>query len=108
MVAVVSWVDLRLVAQGQPGGFLGLMVPMVAMIAIFYFLVIGPQRRQQKKLDEMRTSLKAGDKVITTGGIFGTIVGVESDAVQLRVADQVRIKILRSAIAGVQPESKES
>lgn len=108
MLAVVSSVDLTLLAQSQPSSFLGLLVPMVAMIAIFYFLVIGPQRRHQKKLDEIRAGLKAGDKVITTSGIFGTIVGVESDAVQLRIADQVRIKVLRSAIAGLQPESKES
>ena len=109
MMAVGLPVDLSLVAQGQDGGgFLGLLVPMVAMMAIFYFLVIGPQRRHQKKLEELRSALKSGDKVITSSGIFGTIVGVEPDSVQLRIAEQVRIKVLRSAIAGLQPESKET
>lgn len=108
MIAAVSSADLALVAQAGGTGFLGLLVPMVAMIAIFYFLVIGPQRRQQKKLEEMRNAMKAGDKVITTSGIFGTVVGIESDSVQLRIADQVRIKVLRSAIAGPQPEAKET
>ena len=56
----------------------------------------------------MLAALKNGDKVITTGGVFGTIVGLEDDAVQLRIADQVKVKVLRSAIAGTQPESKES
>ncbi len=56
----------------------------------------------------MLGALKAGDKVITNGGIYGTIVGVEGDAVQLRVADQVKIKVARSAIASVQPEVKEN
>jgi len=108
MMAGVFLTDLTLAAQASSTGFLGLLVPMVAMIAIFYFLVIGPQRRHQKKLDEMRNALKAGDKVITTSGIFGTIVGIEPDSVQLRIADQVRIKVLRSAVAGPQPETKES
>jgi preprotein translocase subunit YajC len=66
-----------------------------------------PQQRRQKQAREMLAALKAGDKVITNGGIYGTIVGIEGDAVQLRIADQVRIKVARSAIAGVQPETKE-
>lgn len=83
------------------------LVMMVIVMAIFYFLLILPQQRRQKQSREMLSGLKAGDKVITNGGIYGTIVGVEGDAVQLRVADQVKIKVARSAIAGVQPESKE-
>ncbi|HEX2711940.1 MAG TPA: preprotein translocase subunit YajC, partial [Candidatus Acidoferrales bacterium] len=70
-------------------------------------LLIMPQQRRQKQAREMLAALKAGDKVITNGGIYGTIVGIEGDAVQLRIADQVRIKVARSAIAGVQPETKE-
>jgi preprotein translocase subunit YajC len=56
----------------------------------------------------MLKNLKNGDKVVTTGGIFGTIVGLEDDAVQLRIAEQVKIKVSRNAIAGLQLESKES
>jgi preprotein translocase subunit YajC len=56
----------------------------------------------------MLSELKNGDKVITTGGVFGTIVGIEDDAIQLRIADQVKIKVLRSAVGGLQPENKES
>lgn len=108
MSAFVSPVDLALLAQGQSNGFLGLLVPMVAMMLIFYLLVLGPQRRHQKKLEQLRASLKTGDKVVTTSGIFGTVVGLEADSVHLRIADQVRVKILRSAIAGIQPESKSS
>ena len=74
-------------------------------MVIFYFLMILPAQRKQKKVTEMLQALKTGDKVITNGGIYGTIVGLEPDAVQLRVAEQVKIKIARSAIAGVQPES---
>lgn len=56
----------------------------------------------------MLSNLKNGDKVITNGGIHGTVVGLESDAVQLRIAEQVKIKVSRSAIAGLQAENKES
>jgi preprotein translocase subunit YajC len=78
---------------------------MGAIMVLFYFMMILPAQRKQKKMNEMLQGLKTGDKVITNAGIYGTIVGLEPDAVQLRVAEQVKIKIARSAIAGVQPES---
>jgi preprotein translocase subunit YajC len=77
-------------------------------MVIFYFLMILPAQRRQKKTAEMLNNLKTGDKVITNGGIYGTIVGLESDSVLLRVAEQVKIKVSRSAIAGLQAEPKES
>ena len=77
-------------------------------MVIFYFLMILPGQRRQKKVAEMLKNLKNGDKVITNGGIYGTIVGLEDDAVQLRIAEQVKIKVSRSAVAVVQAEGKES
>ena len=82
---------------------------MLPIMAIFYLLMIRPAQTRQKKVNEMLKNLKTGDKVITNGGIFGTIVGLEDDAVQLRIAEQVKIKISRNAIAGLQAEPpKES
>ena len=81
---------------------------MIAIIGIFYFLMIRPAQTRQKKVAAMLSNLKNGDKVITNGGIHGTVVGLESDAVQLRIAEQVKIKVSRSAIAGLQTENKES
>ncbi len=96
-------------AQAQsPGGMLGGLLPILLILVIFYFLLILPAQRRQKKTQEMLRSLKPGDKVITSGGIYGTIVGIEGDTVQLRIAEQIKIKVARSAIAGLQPESKES
>ena len=96
---------LSLVAQapGQPN-LMGLLLPMGAIMVVFYFMMVLPAQRKQKRMTEMLQSLKNGDKVITNGGIYGTIVGLEPDAVQLRVADQVKMKIARSAIAGLQAE----
>lgn len=106
MSGFLSPLNPSLAAQGQPGA-LGLLVPIALMFVIFYFLVIGPAQRRQKKISEMLANLKTGDKVITNGGIYGTIVGLDGDTVQLRIADQVRIRVARSAIAGLQPETKE-
>ncbi len=103
--------DLSLLAQtGSPKDILGMLVPLLAFFGIFYFLLILPAQRRQKKVAQMLAELKTGDKVVTSGGIYGTIVGLDEkdSAVQLRIADQVKIKVSRSAIAGMQPETKES
>jgi preprotein translocase subunit YajC len=98
-----------LLAQSQgPGSFLPLLLPWILVMGIFYVLLILPQQKRQKKLQELLAGLKSGDKVITSGGIYGTVVGLEDNAVQLRIADQVKIKVSRAAIAGLQPEAKES
>jgi preprotein translocase subunit YajC len=91
----------------QPSGFT-LFLPLILIMVIFYFLMILPAQRRQKKVSQMLAELKNGDKVITNGGIYGTIVGLEDDAVQLRIAEQVKIKVSRSAIAGLQAEPKEN
>jgi preprotein translocase subunit YajC len=98
----VAGLSLLAQAQGQPGGGIALFLPLILIMVIFYFLMILPAQRRQKKTNEMLRSLKNGDKVITNGGIYGTIVGLEDDAVQLRIAEQVKIKLSRSAIAGMQ------
>ena len=82
-------------------------LPLIIIMGIFYVLLILPAQRRQKKTQEMINALKNGDKVVTSGGIFGTIVGMEGDTIQLRIADQVKVKVLRSAVTGLQPESKE-
>jgi len=99
--------SLALMAQGSPPSAIMQFAPILIIMVIFYVLLILPAQRRQKKTQEMISALKNGDKVITNGGLFGTIVGVEGDSVQLRIADQVKVKVLRSAIAGLQPESKE-
>lgn len=91
-----------LLFQAPQGGGIALFLPFILIMVIFYFLMILPAQRRQKKVNEMLKNLKTGDKVITNGGIYGTIVGLENDAVQLRIAEQVKIKISRSAVAGLQ------
>ncbi len=76
-------------------------LPILAIGLVFYFLVIAPANKQRRKTQEMISSLKKGDRVLTSGGIYGTIQGVEADVVYLRIADNVKIKVARSAVTGV-------
>jgi preprotein translocase subunit YajC len=78
------------------------LIMMVVVMGIFYVMLILPQQRQRKKLQEMLGALKAGDKVITNGGIYGTINGLDGETVILKIADQVKIRIARSAITQVE------
>jgi preprotein translocase subunit YajC len=85
------------------------LVLMGLIFAIFYFILILPMRQKQKKLEELIKGLKTGDKVIVSPGIFATIVGVEDDAFHVRIDEKTRIKVLRSAIAGLQgPEPQKT
>ena len=76
--------------------------PFAMMLLIFYLLVLMPMRKRQKKVQQFQSSLKAGDKVITTGGIYGEVTRVDADTVQLQVADKVRIGVARASIGGYQ------
>ena len=97
-----------LLAQAQQPSPWAALFPLLVVLAIFYFLLILPAQRQRKKQQEMLSALKTGDKVITSGGIYGTIVGLRDEVVQLRIADQVKIEVSRSAIAGHQPSREEN
>jgi preprotein translocase subunit YajC len=89
--------------EGDPNPMPSLVL-MGLIFAIFYFVLILPMRKKQRKLEALVKQLKTGDKVLLNSGIFGTIVGVEEDAFQLRIDDKTRIRILKSAVAGLQPE----
>lgn len=90
-----------LLAQSTGTG-IGMLVPLVVIFGIFYFMLIMPQQKRQKQWKAMLSALKNGDKVVTSGGIRGTIISVKDDAVQLRVPpDNLRIEVARSAVTGL-------
>jgi preprotein translocase subunit YajC len=94
-----------LALAGSPQGEanpLSSVVVMAVIFSIFYLVLILPMRNKQKKLEQLVKGLKAGDKVIVNPGIFGTIVGVEEDAFQVRIDDKTKIKVLKTAVAGLQ------
>jgi preprotein translocase subunit YajC len=88
------------------GSPLGLLIPLLIAV-IFYVIVFMPARKKQKKLEEMIGNLKSGDKVITNGGIYGTIVGFRAERVQLRIAENVKIEVSRNAVAALQRPEEE-
>jgi len=90
---------------GEPPVFS--MLPMVLIFAIFYFVLIMPMKGKQRKLEELVKGLKSGDKVIVNPGIFATIVAVEEDAFHVRVDEKTKIKVLKTAIAGLQAPPPE-
>lgn len=102
--------SMLLALAGPPGGeqnpLAGILL-MGVIFAIFYFVLIMPMKSKQKKLEQMIQQLKSGDRVIINPGIFGTIEGVEPDSFLVRIADKTRIKVLKSAVAGMQPDLEQ-
>jgi preprotein translocase subunit YajC len=86
---------------GGPGAILIQLVPIVLVLGVFFFLVIRPQQRERQRRREMLGALKKGDRVVTTGGLIGTIVGLTERKATLRVGDSTRIECLRDAITGL-------
>jgi preprotein translocase subunit YajC len=91
-------------AQAAPsqGGLWVQLLPFALILAIFYFIILLPMKRRQKKVQEFRDALKVGDKVITTSGIYGSITKMNERSVQLQVADKVRIEFSRASVGGMQ------
>ena len=88
-------------------GALGGLLPMLLIIGVFYILLIRPQQKRQRELQETISQLKAGDRVVTTGGIIGTITTVRDTSLLIRSADKSILEIARSAVAGIQEEEKK-
>jgi preprotein translocase subunit YajC len=89
---------------GQGAGFNQQLMLILIIFSIFYFIVFRPMRKKQRETEQMIAELKNGDRVVTNGGIYGTVVGVSDDVVQLRVADHVKIQVAKSAIARLASE----
>jgi len=88
-------------AAGQGGSSFSFIIMMVAIFAIFYFLMIRPQSKKAKEHKIMLDNLKKGDKIIISGGIHGVIEGVETDTLIIKIAENVKIKVSRGAIAAL-------
>jgi len=83
------------------GAIIAQVLPILAIGLVFYFIVIAPANKQRRKTQEMLSSLKKGDRVVTSGGIYGTIQGVEAEVVYLKISENVKVKVARSAVTGV-------
>ena len=97
-------------AGGGNSGIMSVLPLMIGMFAIMYFLIIRPQQKQRKDREALLAAIKKGDRVVTSSGLFGTVVGLSEHTVTLKVADQVKLEFERTAVARIVPAAgdKES
>ena len=98
--------NLAFIFQGGMGGLLGGLMPFLLIFGVFYFLIIVPQRKRQKALSDMVSTLKPGDKVITSGGIYATVKQDKGKSLLVMSADKSLLEISRSSVAGMQGEEE--
>ena len=91
-------------AEGSAPSPLIQFLPFIFVFAIFYFLLIAPMRKRQKAAQAMIAALKKGDKVVTNGGLYGEVAAVHEDVVILKLADNVKVRVAKSAISGLEGE----
>ena len=94
-------VVLAMAGAGQGAGLIQFL-PFAVILGIFYFLILMPMKRRQKKVQEFQAALKVGDKIVMTSGIYGQITRVNDKSVQVQIADKVRIEVARAAVGGYQ------
>jgi preprotein translocase subunit YajC len=102
MILAGFMMSLQATQPGRPQGSLGFftaLLPFILVFVIFYVLIIMPQRKKQKKHMSMVEQLKPGDRIITSGGIYGTVMGVQPDRIELKVSANVKVDITKSAVA---------
>ena len=97
---------------GEGGGGAGGILPIILMwgiiLFIFYFLMIRPQQKKQREAKAMLESLKQGDRILTTGGLYGTVKSVKEDLVVLKISDQVQVEVAKSAVTAVVNKAREA
>ena len=98
--------SLLFVAAGAASSGLVSFLPLILIGAIFYFLLIAPERRRRKQLQATVEALKRGDRVLTQGGLFAEVVSTEPNAVIVKIADGVKVKMTKAAITGLAEEPK--
>jgi preprotein translocase subunit YajC len=93
---------LAMATPGQGAAGLIQFLPFAIILGIFYFLILMPMKKRQKKVQEFQQALKVGDKIVTTSGIYGQITRLNDKSVQVQIADKVRIELSRAAVGGYQ------
>jgi preprotein translocase subunit YajC len=102
-------INFALIFQvGGGGSILGALAPFLLIFGVFYFLIIVPQRRRQKALQEMIGSLKAGDRIVTSGGIIATVTAVREKSLLVRTADKSILEVTRASVAGMHGEEEKA
>ncbi|MDA8016411.1 MAG: preprotein translocase subunit YajC [Thermoanaerobaculia bacterium] len=106
MWSILTSLPPLLPAQAAQPSLLGMLTPWILILVIFYFILWRPAQKKQREHQEMLNAIKKGDKVITNGGIYGKVTKVDDGVVVLEVADNLRIRVSRRAIAGFEGEAE--
>jgi len=80
---------------------MSMFIPLIGMVVIFYLLLIRPQQKRQKETKKMIEALKKGDRIVTSAGMYGTVHGLKDDVVVVKIAENVKVEMLKSAVTGV-------
>lgn len=101
--------SILVVAQAKPstGEFLVSLAPILVIFGIFYFLLLRPARKRQQSLQKLIEALKRGDKVLTNGGLYGEVVSVDGPVVLLKIADNVKVRVSKAAISGLEASAEK-
>ncbi|MCH7548080.1 MAG: preprotein translocase subunit YajC [Candidatus Krumholzibacteriota bacterium] len=89
------------------GSPFSMFIPIIGMLVIFYFLLIRPQQKRQKETQRMIESLRKGDRVVTTSGLYGNIIGIKENMVVLKIAENVKVEMLKSAVTGLVEKAED-
>ena len=100
--------NFALIFQAGGGSILSALAPFLLIFGVFYFLIIVPQRRRQKALQDMIATLKAGDRIITSGGIIATVTAVREKSLLVRTADKSILEVTRASVSGMQGEEEKA
>jgi len=105
----LNWLLFAFMPANPEGGAspLSMLIPIVGMLAIFYLLLIRPQQKRQKETQKMIEAVKKGDRIVTASGLYGSVVGVKENIVVLKIAENVKVEMLKSAISGVVEKASE-
>jgi len=93
--------------DGGGGNPISMFIPIVGMLVIFYFLLIRPQQKRQKETTRMLESLRKGDRIVTASGLYGTISGMKDNVVVVKIAENVKVEMLKSSISGLVEKGSE-
>lgn len=95
-------------AQGQGGSGYAFIIMMAVIFGLFYLLILRPQQKEQKKAQEMLNNIQKGDRILTKGGIYGSVIQTKDDILLVKIADNVKVEIARSGVVSVLTEKAES
>ena len=109
MTMAAFMMSVQAAKPGRPQGasFFTALIPFILVFVIFYLLIVMPQKNRQKKHQNMVEQLKPGDQIITSGGVYGTIMGVQPDRIELKVAANVKIDITKSSVAVILKQQQQ-